>query len=121
MKPHVRPVAAAIAGSMVNSTEYNAVWCHEPPPGAWRSIKSVVKGEVVEAFDHDRACHITGMLPNGVFHHGDQAFLQLTLTGVGRIEGYDHGTQTHFVAEVRDHHVQIFDEDGGAFHAFTLR
>lgn len=117
MNVHARPVVAAICAALVNGRAYTNVLDHSRTGNVRISAKA--EGDVVEAYDHGRDCHVAGTLPNEVYHHGDAAHIAFTRVG-DTVTGYHHGDGTHFEAKVKGGEVNLFDHGPSQHFKFTV-
>ena len=116
MNPSQRPVAAAIAASLVNRARYHRVYDHAAEQ--YLEIGVDTRSGEVAAFDYGRRAHVSGA-PESVYDHGAQSHLQFDVNGAV-VRGYDYGSGFHFHASVADTRIDFFDYAADAYFTFQV-
>jgi hypothetical protein len=116
MKPHVRLVIAAIAFSYARKRKILSIYDH----GASRHMRVDVSsdGTRVDGFDHTKACHFAGDLPN-VFHYGEQGFINFSVDSERVYKGFDYGSGVHFQVSVDGANAALYDHGAQAYFAYS--
>jgi hypothetical protein len=118
MKPHVRAAAAAAAISHASGRRVLSVYDHSNKGEA--RVSASATGNQVLGYDSTRECEFGGVVP-ALYHHGEDARLDLTPRGDGGYGGYDHGSATHFDVLVTGRDAQVYDHGEGAWFAYSAR
>jgi hypothetical protein len=115
MSPEARASIAGICASIANGRRYSHIFDYSR--GRYASVMAEVRDGRVNAYDYDRACHISGTLPSGVFDYGTSSHIELKQAN-GRISGYDYGEGRHFEATVSGQSISIYDYGTGSYHQY---
>jgi len=106
MKPHVRAAAAAIALAHSRQAQISSIYSYAE--SSHRSIRVIVNGNRINAYDYARSCHITGQIGN-LYDYGVSKNFNLRPTGTGAYNGYDYDSASHFTVRVNGRNVQVYD------------
>ena len=105
MLAHTRAMVAAAAYALVKRQKVAGL--HDHSTHRDLDVAAEARGNQVQGKDGERAVMFGGTLPE-VFDAGDKTYVSFAIEG-DRVTGYDRGTSSHYVAEVTDKRVQLFD------------
>jgi hypothetical protein len=116
MQAHTRALVAASAYAVITGKKVAGIFDHTA--NEQLQIAAECRGTGLQGADGDRAVAFGGTLPE-LYDDGDKAFISLEVDGA-RARGYDRGSQGHYVAEVSDRVIQLYDHSHSAWFAFEV-
>ena len=117
MQPETRAMIAACAYAAVTGKSVTGLYDHAAAQD--RDIAAECRGNRIQAIDGDRSVTFGGTLPE-IRNGADNTFVSLVVEGA-RASGYDRGSQGHYVADVSDRLIQLFDYNANAWFAYGTR
>lgn len=117
MQSHTRALIAASAYAAITGKTVAGLYDHTAAKDL--DIAAECQGNRVQGVDGDRATKFGGTLPE-IHDDGDNTFVSLVIDG-SKASGYDRGSQAHYVAEVTDRLIQLYDYNANAWFAFATR
>jgi hypothetical protein len=81
-------------------------------------IAAECRGDQLQGFDGDRSVKFGGILPE-IYDDGDKAFVSFEIDGT-KVQGYDRGSSSSYVAHVADRLVQLYDYSQSAWFSFVF-
>lgn len=115
MTPETRRAVAFIAGQLVSGKKRNI---YDYDSGAYGRLSGEVSPQQIRVYDHDTRAHVTGD-GQRVYHYGNRAFILLDVTGK-IFKGYDYASSSHFMGNVRQNNVTLYDYQASKYFQFLL-
>ncbi len=116
MQPHTRALVAASAYAIVSGNKVAGLYDHTAKEQLRMAVEC--RGNSVQGADGERGVTFGGVLPE-LYDNGDQAFVSLEVDAA-TARGYDRGSGGHYLAEVSDRLIQLFDYRQDAWFAFEV-
>lgn len=117
MLPHTRAMVAAAAYAFIKRKKVAGL--HDHSTSRDLDIAAESRGNQLQGFDGDRSVKFGGTLPE-LFDAGDKTFVSFEIDGESA-RGYDRGSSAHYVAEVTDKRVQLYDYGESAWITFDVQ
>ena len=117
MQSHTRAVIAAAAYAVIVGKKVTGIYDHTAAEHL--RIAAECRGHRVQVADGERPATFGGTLPD-LYDDGDKAFVSLDVVGT-RASGYDRGSATHYVAEVTDRLIQVYDYGLSSWFAYEVQ
>ena len=116
MQPHTRALIAASAYAAIGGKKVTGLYDH----GASEQLRIAVecRGNNLQGADGERGVTFGGVLPE-LYDAGDRSFVSLEIDGT-TARGYDRGSQSHYLAQVSDRLIQLYDYGQSAWFAFEV-
>jgi hypothetical protein len=116
MQAHTRALVAASAYAVITGKKVAGIFDHTA--NEQLQIAAECRGIELKGADGDRSVVFGGTLPE-LYDDGDRAFISLEVDGA-TARGYDRGSQGHYVAQVSDRLIQLYDHRQSAWFAFEV-
>ncbi len=116
MDAHTRALIAASAYTVIIGQKVAGLYDHAA--GQQLRIATELRGNVLQVADGERSVMFGGTLPE-LYDEANKAFVSLEVDGT-RAHGYDRGAQGHYVADVTDRLIQLFDYSQDAWFAYEV-
>ena len=117
MQPHTRAMIAAAAHALVTGRKVAGLYDHAA--GKHLRIAAEARGEHLQGYDGDRDARFGGTLPE-LHDMADGAPVNMVVEG-STVRGYDRVSADHFIAQVTERLVQLYDHGAGAWFAFDVQ
>ena len=105
MNQNTRACIAYIVGRIVNNGNPTAVYDYSQSKSI--NISGKVSGSYVNIYDHERACVVSGTLPE-LYDHCLSASILLNLQGA-KFQGHDYGEHNDYTGSISGKTVSIYD------------
>ncbi len=116
MQPYTRAMIAASAYAIITREKVAGLYDHTVSEQL--RIAAEARDNEVQGADGERSTRFGGILPE-LYNYGDQTFVSLEVDGT-TARGYDRGSGGHYMANVKDRLVQLYDYDQTAWFAFEV-
>jgi hypothetical protein len=117
LRSNTRAAVAVIAAAAVNRRSY--CYVRERSARLTRSVTVSVKDGQIDAFDHAASCRIDGRISGDLYHHGDESFIEMAVSGVF-VDGFDYATRSFYEGKIIGTTVQVYDYDTASFYLYDV-
>jgi hypothetical protein len=115
MHPNTRALIAASAFAAITGRKVAGLYDHTA--GEHVRIAAERQGDRLQAVDGERSATLGGTLPD---LYDGKTFVSLVVEG-SRASGYDRGSHGHYVADVTDRVIQLYDYNQATWFAFEAQ
>ena len=117
MQPHTRALIAAAAHAVISGRKVAGIYDYTASEHL--RIAAQCRDNRVQCADGERSVMFGGTLPE-LYDEGDKTFVSLAVDGA-KAHGYDRASESHYVAEVTDLRIQLYDHKQESWFAYEVQ
>jgi hypothetical protein len=123
MTDQKRKIVAFVAGVLISKPTVIPGSIYDYKMSAYFNVSWEMGDDMINVYDYDRGCHITGNL-NGqeysLYDYGDSAYTNLKIEDPNKFEGYDYGTSSYFNGTVNGNAISLYDYQTATYFEYQI-